>query len=135
MHCTNCGTALSAGTSFCANCGTPNTSQQPSQQTPQPVPVYSNTYAAPPASAPEGLAVASLVVSLSTLLFTFGLFSFVGAILGHVALSNMRRTGKGGRGLAIAGIAIGWSVTALWVLGVVLIFAIAAGTAGYWSSY
>lgn len=141
MHCTNCGTALAAGTSFCANCGTPAT---PSAQTaapaapqyaPQPVPASNYAYAQQPTAPTEGLATASLIVSLATLLFTGGIFSFVGAILGHIALSNIKKTGKGGRGMAIAGIAIGWSVTAFWIIAAVIIFAVAAGSYSFYNSY
>lgn len=138
MHCTNCGTALSTGTSFCANCGTPAVSAAtPSapQFAPQPTPASNYNYAQQAPSQTEGLAIASLVVSLATLFFTGGIFSFVGSILGHIALSNMKKNGKGGRGLAVAGIAIGWAVTALWVIGIVLIVAIAAGGYNYYSSY
>ncbi len=46
--------------------------------------------------------------------------SLVGAILGHVALSGIRRTGEGGRGLALAAVIIGWCVTALWVAGAIV---------------
>lgn len=125
MHCTNCGTALSSGTSFCANCGTPVA------QTAAPVaqPVYNNQYSAPPANSPDGTAVAALIVSLSTLVFTAGTLSFVGAIIGHVALGNIKKNGKGGRGMAVAAIAIGWTLIGLWILAGILIFAIAA--AGY----
>ena len=138
MHCTNCGTALSAGTSFCANCGTPAT-QTPStavpQYAPQPAPTSNYNYAQPAPSQTEGLAIGSLVVSLATLFFTGGIFSFVGSILGHIALSNIKKNGKGGRGMAVAGIAIGWAVTALWIIGILILVAIASGGYNYYSNY
>jgi hypothetical protein len=67
----------------------------------------------------NGMAIASLITSIAGIV-TAGLGFPVGAILGHVALSQIKRTGQEGRGLALAGIIIGWSVTAL-VLGVVVI--------------
>lgn len=137
MHCTNCGTALSSGTSFCANCGTPaaQATNAAPQYAPQPVPASSYSYAQSAPTQTEGLAIASLVVSLATLAFTGGVFSFVGAILGHIALSNMKKNGKGGRGMAIAGIAIGWAVTALWIIGVFILVAVVSGGYNYYSSW
>lgn len=46
----------------------------------------------------------------------------VGAILGHVALSQIKKTGEGGRGVALAGVIIGWVFTALSILGALLFF-------------
>ena len=53
MHCTNCGTALSADTSFCANCGTPKGAPAATQA--QPVVVNNNPYvqAAPATGSPN----------------------------------------------------------------------------------
>ena len=140
MHCSNCGTALATGTSFCANCGTPATpSAAPAaapaapQYAPQPAPNYA--YPQQPTAPTEGLAIASLIVSLATLLFTGGVLSFVGAILGHIALSNIKKSGKGGRGMAIAGIAIGWAVTAFWIIAAVVIFGVAAGSYNFYNNY
>jgi hypothetical protein len=142
MHCSNCGTALATGTSFCANCGTPATPSAPPaapqyapQPVPQPVPASNYAYSQQPAAPTEGLAIASLIVSLATLLFTGGIFSFVGAILGHIALSNIKKSGKGGRGMAIAGIAIGWAVTAFWIIAAVIIFGVAAGSYNFYNNY
>jgi uncharacterized protein DUF4190 len=76
---------------------------------------YRTPVAAPqPVSGTNGLAVASLVISLHSI----GLpgVSIVGAILGHVARGQIRRTGDDGAGAALAGIVIGWSVTALYVV-------------------
>jgi hypothetical protein len=49
----------------------------------------------------NGLSIASLILSILG-------FSIVGAILGHVALSQIKRTNEAGSGLAIAGIILGW---------------------------
>lgn len=48
----------------------------------------------------NGLAIAALVSSF--------FISIVGIILGHIALNQIKRTGEGGRGLAIAGLVIGY---------------------------
>lgn len=72
---------------------------------------------APPGT--NGLAVASLITSAASLLLC-GLAAPVGAILGHVALRQIRDTGQEGRGLALAGIIIGWAVTGLVLLLIVI---------------
>jgi hypothetical protein len=76
-------------------------------------PVY-----APPPMAPStnGLAIASLVCSL---LF----ISIVAIILGHIALSQINRSGgmQAGRGLALAGLIIGYIELAFGVLFTLLI--------------
>jgi hypothetical protein len=83
----------------------------------------------------NGLAIASLVTSIAgfvvglalTLFCFLGILGIpvpiVGAVLGVVALNQIKRTGQQGRGLAIAGIAVG--VTAAVLLVIVLIVAIA----------
>jgi hypothetical protein len=69
------------------------------------------------AKAGSGLAVASFVTSLALVFLSAGFLSFIGAILGHVSLSKLRKAGSTqNRGLAIAGVIIGWVATALaWI--------------------
>lgn len=79
-----------------------------------PHPYYSYPYA--PSREHEGLAIASLVVSCAAILGLCtwglaGLLGIVGAILGHVARSRIKRNGKAGGGLALAGIIVGWVLT------------------------
>ena len=81
-------------------------------------------YTYSPAGSVNGLAIASLSVSIGSLLISAGTFGFVGAVLGHFALKQIKQRGQGGRGLAIAGIAVGWATTAFWTL--VLVMAILA---------
>ncbi len=66
----------------------------------------------------SGLAIASFVTSLATLFLTAGFFSFIGSILGHVSLSKLKKAGSSeNRGLAVAGIIIGWVSTAIaWII-------------------
>ena len=52
------------------------------------------------------LAVASFVLSL---LF----FTFIAAIMGHIALRQIKKTGQRGRALALFGVIIGWLGTIL----------------------
>lgn len=75
------------------------------------------TYTPPPAN---GLAIASLIA---------GIFLCIGSIpaviMGHMGLSRINRSGgaQGGRGIAIAGIILGWVGTALLLLLVVGVIA------------
>jgi Domain of unknown function (DUF4190) len=104
----------------------PNLPEQPGSGVP-PVPPASPSYSAPeppaygqPAAAygqPAGygqpvagktntLAIVSLVASLIGLVSGVGFI--VGIICGHLALSQIKKTGEEGRGLAIAGLIIGY---------------------------
>ena len=69
------------------------------------------------AKAGSGLAIASFVTSLALILLSAGFLSFIGSILGHVSLSKLRKAGSNqNRGLAVAGVIIGWVSTALsWI--------------------
>ena len=62
----------------------------------------------------NGLAIASLILSILG-------FSIVGAILGHVALSQIKRTNEAGSWLAIAGIILGWVSFAGFLLVLIII--------------
>jgi hypothetical protein len=66
----------------------------------------------------SGLAIASFVTSIATLFLTAGFLSFIGSILGHVSLSKLKKAGSSqNRGLAVAGIIIGWVSTAIaWII-------------------
>lgn len=78
-------------------------------------------------SGTNGMAIGSLVTSIlavPTIFFCVGFpLAIAGIVLGIVALTQTKRTGQGGGGLAIAGIVIG-ALTL--VAGIVLIVAIAA---------
>jgi peptidyl-prolyl cis-trans isomerase B (cyclophilin B) len=83
-----------------------------------PYPPYQYPYPAPRTNA---LAIASLVCAF--------LFAPLGIVFGHLSLSQIRRSGEDGRGLALAGMVIGYVVTIATILAVVaatLLFAWAA---------
>jgi len=69
------------------------------------------------AKAGSGLAIASFVTSLALIFLSAGFLSFIGSILGHVSLSKLKKSGSTqNRGLAVAGVIIGWVSTALaWI--------------------
>jgi hypothetical protein len=76
-------------------------------------------YGYTPPKPTNGMAIASLVVSLVGLV-TCGVGGLVGAILGHVAKRQIRDRDQAGDGLALAGIIIGWIVFVLGLAGTIL---------------
>lgn len=86
----------------------------------------------------NNLAISSLVVSILGILGAFACFfpivlAPIGAILGHVSLRQIKTSGQQGRGLALAGIIVGWVATALAAAGVVLLIVVlgASGSSNY----
>ncbi|MFH9981180.1 DUF1707 and DUF4190 domain-containing protein [Streptomyces sp. NPDC017179] len=75
----------------------------------------------------NGKAVGSLVCGVLTLM-TAGVTGLPAVVLGHAARAEMRRTGEGGDGLALAGLVLGWLSVAGWA--VVLTLLVIAGIAG-----
>jgi|GEM_PF-1454153 hypothetical protein len=88
----------------------------------------------------SGLAIASFVTSLALIFLSAGFLSFIGSILGHVALAKLKKgQSSANRGLAIAGVIIGYVSTALaWIILVGFILLIVGATAvdsGWWSDF
>ncbi len=82
----------------------------------------------------NGLAIAAMVCALAGLATAI---SFpVGAILGHIALRQLRERGEEGEGFAKTGIIVGWIGTGLYVLccGAYLIFFASLFSAGAFST-
>lgn len=75
--------------------------------------------AAPPN---DGLAIGAFVTSMSALVV--GITAPVGAVLGIVSLRRIKRTGAGGKGFAVAAIAVGSVITVLGGLYVALLVAL-----------
>lgn len=101
----------------------------PSYGYPPPAPP---THYPPPAPPTNGLAIASLVLSLLGLV---GILPLLGTILGLIfgysaqnQIAQSRGT-QGGAGMAKAGIIIGWVTLGIWALAIcgVLIFGLATG--------
>lgn len=96
-------------------------------------------YGPPPQSATNGMAIASLVISLVGFFICGGLLCPLGAIFGHVAKGQISRTGEAGDGIALAGLIIGWVGTGLVLIPIALIFGLVgfgclgatAGSTGY----
>lgn len=68
----------------------------------------------------NGLAIASLAVSVAGIFVCCGLSGIVGAILGHVSRKQIReQPNQTGEGMALAGIIVGWVSFALAVVGTI----------------
>jgi Domain of unknown function (DUF1707)/Domain of unknown function (DUF4190) len=93
------------------------------------VPPGAGTTVASPVARVNPLAIASLACGLAQ--FLLGPVATIPAIvLGHVARSQIKRTGEQGAGLALAGLILGWVVVSLAIIVIVIGLAIAAGTHG-----
>jgi hypothetical protein len=68
----------------------------------------------------NGMAIASLVISLCSLILCCGATGFIGVILGIVGMRESKRTGQDGYGIALTGVIIGGICTAFWALMLVL---------------
>jgi hypothetical protein len=96
--------------------------QQPSQQYPPQMGTPYASYGMHRQT--NGLAVASLVCSCVGIVpFLFGLPCILGIVFGFVARSQIKRSGgaQEGDGLALAGIIVGFSLIALFIIVVILI--------------
>ncbi len=80
-------------------------------------PGYGYGYPTGPVRQTNGLAIASRVVSLASIVIC-GFPAIVGAIMGHVARKQIRERGEDGDGMALTGVIVGWIVFALSVIGV-----------------
>ncbi len=77
-------------------------------------PAYGYGYPPAPVVAPtNSLAITALVLSLCGI--ATGITAPIGAVLGHVARRQIRQRGEQGDGMALAGIIIGWVLTACWL--------------------
>lgn len=140
MRCPRCSSLIGDDARFCPACGVelagllradspgtvpppPAFSPLPGAYAPPPPPVHPppSGYPAPPGT--NGLAVASLVLGI---IWLYWIGSLLAVIFGHVAKSQIDRSGgtQGGRGLATAGIVLGW--VGLGILVVFVTVAIAA---------
>ena len=116
----------------------PNVPNVPPAPPAQPAPSYSTApaynasapaYGAPASQKTNVLAIVSLVSSF--------FISIVGIITGHIALSQIKKTGEQGRGLAIAGLIIGYIGLVVGIIAVIAWFAIlgAAVSSGNITTY
>lgn len=98
---------------------------QPGEQHPSQPPSGPPIYPAPPPNyqyvqvgRTSGLAIASMVLGI---LWVYWIGSILAVIFGHIALSQIRRDETvRGRGMAIAGVVLGYVGIGLFVLGIVV---------------
>jgi len=102
MNCPYCSEVISEDTQFCPKCGT-------QMGTPIPTPGTTRLAPLPPGFTPptSGMAIGSLICGL---FFFFLPSSIAAVILGHVSLSEIRKSAGrlGGQGLATAGLVLGY---------------------------
>ena len=110
------------------------------EQTPPPYGAQPYGYGQPygPPQPTDGMAIASFVTSTAGLLFFGGVPGPVGLGLGIAALRRIKVSGKGGRGWAIAGIAIGalgiltMLAIAAYIVFVIVFLSAAGSSSGFW---
>lgn len=105
--------------------------QAPAQPGAYPPPGYAYP-AYPPAARTNTMAILAII-------FGF-VFSVLGIVFGHIALSQIKRTGEEGRSLALTGLIVGYVFTGLivlfwvfYILFFVIIFGTFATTTSYYS--
>jgi len=84
-----------------------------------------------PAQKTNGLAIAAMIVAILGFVWALPFIgSLAGAIMGHIALGQIKRTGERGRGMALAGVVVGWIGLGLIVLAVIglVAFSVVAST-------
>ena len=69
--------------------------------------------------APPGTGKRTNVLAIVGLILAI-FFPIVGAIVGHVALSQIKKTGEEGRGIALAAVIVGWTLTGLAIIAVIV---------------
>ena len=126
--CSNCGHDKGEG-SYCGGCGQrsgpagpPPQFQQPQYQPPQYQQQYGVPQFVPVSVKTNSMAIAALVVSLICC-------APLGVIFGHLAINQINRTGEGGRGLAVAGLVIGYVGCAFGILYMIVV--VGAASSGY----
>ncbi|MGA1837552.1 DUF4190 domain-containing protein [Herbiconiux sp. 11R-BC] len=82
----------------------------------EPTPAYAP--APVPAQKTNVLSIVALVLSILS-------FNIIAVIIGAIALSQIKKTGESGRGLAIAGIIIGAIGVIFWII-IIIVVAVAA---------
>ena len=105
---------------YCGGCGQRTGGAQSGNQQPQfPQPQYQQQYSVNSAKT-NGLAIAAFVISLLCC-------NVLAVIFGHIAISQINRTGEGGKGLAIAALIIGY----LSIIGGFFFFLAGSSSSGY----
>lgn len=109
----------------------------PVQTTPGAPPVMPYGYGGYAPRKTNGLAVASMILSILGIIWVLPFIgSLIGVIMGHISLGQVKRTGEGGRGMALAGVIVGYVGIAIIVFVVLGFVLLAATSTSYrYSSY
>ena len=101
----------------------------------QPAPGYGYGYPQPYSAKTNTLAIISLVSSIAGLVILPLLGSLAGVICGHISLNQIKKTGEQGRGMALAGLIVGYVGLALAIVGIVLAIAFGAWFLANYGTY
>jgi type IV pilus assembly protein PilA len=106
MICSQCGTSNADGSQFCSKCGATLSSSSAPGFAPSAIPVSAQPFPAGPVQT-SGKALASLICGIFFLVLPT---SVAAIILGHLSLSEIRKSAGrlGGRGLAMTGLILGY---------------------------
>lgn len=116
MFCSGCGETLKDSAAFCEKCGRSTSKAEPEASITKPTPIAAT---ATDVTRTSGLAIASLVLGI---FWIYGIGSTLAIIFGHVSLAQMKKDSTiKGRGLAIAGLVLGYLALILLVLFVVIL--------------
>ncbi|GAA3902018.1 DUF4190 domain-containing protein [Microbacterium invictum] len=75
------------------------------------------------------LAIVSMIASILGFIWVLPFIgSLAGAIMGHISLNQLKTSGEKGRGMALAGVIVGWIGVAFAILGVLAFFAFVVAT-------
>ena len=99
--------------------------QETYQAAPQPAYAEQSAYAAQQPVAPQPVKPTN-VLAIITIIAAF-VMAPVGIVTGHISLSQIKRTGEEGRGLAKAGLILSYIFTAFMVIGVLLMVLLFVG--------
>lgn len=82
------------------------------------------SYSNAPIQKTNGLSIAALITGIVGL-------SLLAVIFGHVSLGQIKTRSEAGRGMAIAGLVLGYLGSVGWIFWILVIGAAAAGSSGY----
>ncbi|HEY7372839.1 MAG TPA: DUF4190 domain-containing protein [Polyangia bacterium] len=124
MTCRHCGATIAAGAKFCPACGAAQPPEPVAGGMPGYVPAPQSLPTAPHPGAPgapkstNGLAIASMVLGI---VWVWWIGSILALIFGYVAKGQINASGgaQGGKGMAIAGIVLGWVGVGVLCIGIV----------------
>src|SRR6476469_7523259 len=124
MTCRHCGATIATGAKFCPACGAVQPPEPVAGGMPGYVPAPQSLPTGAPSDAPaapkstNGLAIASMVLGI---VWVWWIGSILALIFGYVAKGQIDRSQgrQGGRGMAIAGIVLGWVGIGMMALGII----------------